>query len=105
MVLKKEIQLIKSKIIEMGLELCLTTINRSSLSDVWWEFDSKLWCIATESCLPKLFVVRFGDIEQKTLGSCSESKVCALHFTFKLLNLQTQVIQTPVSICDVHSTQ
>ena len=50
---KKKIRFINCKIKEIGLELFLKTINRSSLSDVWLEFVANLWCISKKKLLPQ----------------------------------------------------
>ena len=76
-VLKKTIQVIKSKIIEIGLELFLKTIIRSSSSHVWWEFVPNLWCIARESCMFVLGLLVKPAVEdmRERFGTYSDKKL------------------------------
>lgn len=52
----------------MGLELFLETINRSCLSNLWWENVPNLCCFTTEGCFSVISVVQCWNIERACWG-------------------------------------
>ena len=78
----------KEDIIEIGIVLFLKSINTSSLSDVWWEFAPKLWCIARKSCFPN-------QIKRSWLGEPGSGNLCPS---------DTMADGTSISLCKKDNT-